>query len=138
MCIIYPEAVWKPFWDMFIALILLFTCVVTPARIALTGEEDNLTWTIVNGTIDICFLLDIIFILNTAYLDDNYKLVDSRKEIAVTYMKAWFIIDLLALIPFDLIMKVTDINSMIRLSRLGRLYKLARLSKILRITRLLR
>ena len=45
--------------------------------------------------------MDILVVFNTAYYDDDVDLVDDRKQIAKTYVKGWFTIDLLAIIPFD-------------------------------------
>ena len=50
---------------------------------------------------DLLFLMDILVVFNTAYYDDDVDLVDDRKQIAKTYVKGWFTIDLLAIIPFD-------------------------------------
>lgn len=33
-CIIYPEHAWKGYWDLYIIFMLLFTCAVTPFRLA--------------------------------------------------------------------------------------------------------
>jgi len=41
----------------------------------------------------------------SAYVDEDYKVIDDRKEIAVSYLKGWFIIDIFAIIDFDLILK---------------------------------
>jgi hypothetical protein len=49
------------------------------------------------------FAIDTVLIFNTAFYDDNWELIDSRKLIAITYMKGWFLIDILAIVPFDLI-----------------------------------
>ena len=41
--LIYPENTYKEYWDSFITLLLVFTCVVTPYRIALVPQE-TLDW----------------------------------------------------------------------------------------------
>jgi potassium voltage-gated channel Eag-related subfamily H protein 8 len=51
------------------------------------------------------FALDTILIFNTAFYNDEWDLIDNRKEISLTYIKSWFIIDLLAIIPFDVIIE---------------------------------
>ena len=33
-CILYPEDTQKTYWDIFITLILLISCIITPWRIA--------------------------------------------------------------------------------------------------------
>ena len=34
-CLFYPENDYKANWDFFMTIVLIFTCIVTPARIAL-------------------------------------------------------------------------------------------------------
>ena len=47
------------------------------------------------------FVIDIIVIFNSAYYEDEIDLIDNRKKIACKYMKGWFTIDVLSVIPFD-------------------------------------
>ena len=59
----------------------------------------------------------------------------------MSYLKSWFIIDIFAIIPFDLIiMSTASINyqGMIRMFRIGRMYKLVRLTKLIRILKVVR
>jgi hypothetical protein len=43
-CILYPEDQSKTYWDIFITLILLITCLLTPWRIAFGEEQDPIEW----------------------------------------------------------------------------------------------
>ena len=73
---------------------------VTPYRIAFS-ETDPLEWIILNFMIDFTFLIDIIFSFMSAYYTDEFVLVDNRCTIAQNYMMSWFLIDILAIIPFE-------------------------------------
>lgn len=99
---IYPEDSWKQQWDIFISLILIFTCAVTPYRLAFI-EEDSTDWVIINYSVDCMFLIDMILCFNTAYYDEDFKMMQHRAVIAITYVKGWFFIDLLAIFPIGLI-----------------------------------
>jgi hypothetical protein len=74
-------------------------------RIAFGEAQDPIEWIIINYTIDSLFLLDIFIIFNSAYYDNEFIIVDDRKEITNSYLKGWFSIDTFAIIPFDLILK---------------------------------
>ena len=89
-------------------LVLVFSSFVIPYRIAFT-IEDSMTWMIINALIDISFALDILVVFNTAFYDENFKIVVCRKRIAIKYLKSWFFIDLFAIIPFDYILN-SDTN----------------------------
>ena len=54
-------------------------------------------------------------------------------------MKGWFLIDLFAIIPFDIILGSTaGFNQMVKISRLGRMYKLIKLTRLTRILKFLK
>ena len=60
-------------------------------------------WDWVLAVIDLIFFTDVIVIFNTAFEDEDYRIIDDRKTIAISYLKNWFFIDIIAIIPFDLI-----------------------------------
>ena len=51
-------------------------------------------------------------------------------------MKVWFLIDLVSVIPFDIILYYGNFNKVARFSRIGRLYKLIRLIKLVRLLKI--
>lgn len=79
--------------------------------------------------IDMFFFSDIVLTFFTAYYDRRDELVRRHKEIALSYLKSWFFLDLFMIIPVSLIFKTAEFNKIIRLARLSRIY---RLLKILR------
>jgi hypothetical protein len=98
---LYPDDKFKTHWDMYITLVLLLTCFLTPYRQAF-DSLDTYEWNAASYTLDICLLVDIIIIFNSAYTDDDFRLIEDRKTIACVYLKSWFWIDIVAIIPFDL------------------------------------
>ena len=59
-------------------------------------------------TVDVLFFLDIIVNFNSAYVNNLNELEDERKLIAYEYLKTWFFVDSLAIIPFELIMRYSS------------------------------
>ena len=62
---------------------------------------------------------------------------------AATYLRGWFIIDLLSVFPFEKIIESVSegdssgsYNKLIRVARIGKLYRLVRLTKLLRVLKL--
>lgn len=135
--LIYPDDSFTSFWDIFIALVLIFSCTVTPYRLALVSE-DTPNWVVTNVFIDIMFLLDIILIFNTAYYDEEFLIIQDRKTIALTYIRGWFPIDLVAIIPFDLLFGGNELNNLVRVARLGKMYKLVKLTRLIRVAKMAR
>ena len=62
----YPEDTNKANWDLFITVVLIYTCVATPARIAFSDDE-TFGWKFVRILVDSLFLVDILIIFNSAF-----------------------------------------------------------------------
>jgi uncharacterized membrane protein len=57
----------------------------------------------INNIIDLLFFLDICIIFNSAYQNEMYEMIDERRVIAKNYICGWFFVDLLAILPFNII-----------------------------------
>lgn len=105
-------------------LILLIVCVTTPLDIAFADLNENsvLSFSIF---IDFLFLLDMIVIFNSAFYNKDMDIIDDRQMICKSYLSGWFTLDLLAVIPFELIFSQSSsnsqFNSLVRVARFGRL-----------------
>jgi len=59
--IIYPEVAFKNSWDLFIGLILIITCSVTPVHIAFYEDDEAIgAFKFINMVFDTLFSIDII------------------------------------------------------------------------------
>jgi hypothetical protein len=137
MWIIFPDDSFKIKWEMMISVVLIFTAVTTPLRLAFS-ESDDSTWTAVNNIVDALFGLDIIICFFTAYEDDNEELVYNRKIIALTYIKSWFFIDLMSIVPVSEFLDTGDFSNLARIARLPKLYRLIRMVKLIRIMKIVK
>ena len=107
----------------------MYATLITPYRIAFI-ETDTLVWIILDSFVDFCFLIDLILnMFFFAYYDVDEELIYDRKKIIKRYLKSWFIIDLLAIIPFSAFYG-RNYNSLSRLARLPRLYKLLKITRL--------
>lgn len=75
------------------------------------------------------------------------QIVDDRKVIAKNYLSGWFFIDLIAILPFNLILPLftdpnpnedlsvssTNQNEFIRITRISKLYKLIKITRLFRL-----
>jgi len=70
----------------------------------------------------------------SSYYNENNKLVFDIQNIALNYVKGWFFVDLIAFMPFEMIIGDFDTNQtynkLFRLLRLPRLYSLTRIIKL--------
>jgi hypothetical protein len=88
--------------------------------------------------IDGFFLIDVFIIFNSALMDQNdVDLIEDRKKIAKSYLSGWFIVDILSIVPFELLFN-SSYNKLARVARVGRLYKLVKLTKLIRILKVMK
>ena len=107
----------------------MFTAFVTPYRITFV-DVDTLGWELVDYAIDLIFTIDIFFNFFTAYFDDEENIILNRKLIAKAYLKSWFFVDLISVLPVSFFFRMQkDYTSLARIARLPRLYRLLKMTK---------
>lgn len=126
--LLYPEDTQKQRWDIIMTYCLIFTCSSTPLFISFHDETESMdTWEYINLIVDIFFGLDIIIIFFSAFYDENFQIVDNFKDIARNYIFGWFLLDLMAITPFDEFSQnqsedqSSNVNELVRIAKLGRM-----------------
>ena len=99
--VIYPQDIWKTYFDLFIAILIIYFCFSTPYRLSFLSAEQNSEPVIYELVFEVFLLADIVLWFFTAYIDD-IDIIDDHVLIAKKYLSHLFIIDLLAVIPFFL------------------------------------
>ncbi|KAL7293481.1 hypothetical protein TKK_0012928, partial [Trichogramma kaykai] len=107
----------KAVWDWIILLLVIYTAIFTPyvAAFLLPESDRNQSTTnldnygedpmiIIDLIVDVTFIIDILINFRTTFVNSNDEVVSHPGKIAVHYLKGWFIIDLVAAIPFDLLL----------------------------------
>ena len=134
--IIMPDNQYRVGWDVFEALMLLFIAFYIPFRLAFVNELDE-TWMVVENMVTLSFVLSICINFVTAYYTPEGVLVFDCIKVAKNYAKGFFMIDLIATIPFDELSEGDDDEASSALL-MGRLARLTRVLKFFRIARLFR
>ncbi|KAL6438574.1 hypothetical protein ACFW04_004559 [Cataglyphis niger] len=133
----------KAVWDWIILLLVMYTAIFTPyvAAFVLSDTEYNSRKNkkysddpivIIDLIVDVTFIVDILINFRTTFVNSNDEVVSHPGKIAVHYLKGWFIIDLVAAIPFDLLLVGSDTDETTTL--IG-LLKTARLLRLVRVAR---
>uniref|UniRef100_A0AC34REF4 Cyclic nucleotide-binding domain-containing protein n=1 Tax=Panagrolaimus sp. JU765 TaxID=591449 RepID=A0AC34REF4_9BILA len=138
-CTIVHYSPFKAVWDWIILLLVIYTAVFTPYVAAfLLGEvrDHNRKFSepleIIDLIVDIMFIVDIIINFRTTYVNENDEVVSHPGKIAIHYFKGWFVIDMIAAVPFDLLLANTNSDETTTL--IG-LLKTARLLRLVRVAR---
>ena len=128
------------YWDLITSVCLLFTMSVTPFEVAFLEPKIDVLF-VVNRTVDLVFLVDIVLNFFLMYVDRNTgKWVSQLKTIQYNYLRGTFFIDVISILPFDIVGIIMDSPavSQLKVLRVLRLLKLAKLLRILRAGRLVR
>ena len=133
--IIKPENKIIGKWDFYIIILTIYTGIEIPLRFAF-GYEATGSIHFMEILISVSFAIDILLNFRRAYKGGMHLITDP-KSIAKRYMKSWFLIDLLATVPFfmisgNIIGDSTRTLRVLRLFQLNRLFKLTGLSRILK------
>jgi len=109
--IIYPEDKLKAFWDMIILVFVIITCLYAPISLAFNDENQAFNYLVLDWIINVFFIGDIFVNCLTAYYDGEFSLVKNHRMIIKRYLMSRFIIDLIAVIPFDSFIGNNNSNS---------------------------
>ena len=130
-------------WDAIIAVALVYTATITPYEVAfldtkpgsrMSADLPTFPIYLVNLLIDIIFFTDLCFNFNLIYLDEeaaNGTYVTDRRKIIDRYLRGFFVIDLVSIIPYHE-MDAGGLKAL-KLLRLLRLFKLLRILRSGRI-----
>uniref|UniRef100_A0A8C4EUB4 Potassium voltage-gated channel, subfamily H (eag-related), member 6a n=1 Tax=Dicentrarchus labrax TaxID=13489 RepID=A0A8C4EUB4_DICLA len=135
----------KAVWDWVILLLVIYTAIFTPysAAFLLNEVEEERRRTcgytcnplnVVDLVVDVMFIVDILINFRTTYVNHNDEVVSHPGRIAQHYFKGWFLIDIVAAIPFDLLIfrsgseepQTTTLIGLLKTARLLRLVRVAR------------
>ena len=100
-----PDSAVVQRWDGLTFTLLIYTAIITPFEVGYLDvkTKDFLFW--LNRFVDLVFFLDIFVQFRLAYRDETKgsMLIKSQRKIARRYATTWFPIDLVSVIPFDVL-----------------------------------
>ncbi|GFR28253.1 potassium voltage-gated channel subfamily H member 6 [Trichonephila clavata] len=132
----------KAVWDWIILLLVMYTAIFTPYVAAFLLSEEKADKrnkkygddpiVVIDLLVDVMFIIDIIINFRTTYVNSNDEVISHPGKIAVHYLRGWFLIDVVAAIPFDLLFlgsetdETTTLIGLLKTARLLRLVRVAR------------
>mmetsp|Transcript_144261 Transcript_144261/g.462023 ORF Transcript_144261/g.462023 Transcript_144261/m.462023 type:complete len:798 (+) Transcript_144261:171-2564(+) len=130
-------------WDMVVTVALLITAIWTPYEVAFAhGSIAKMTHFVffIDRLLDMVFIKDMGMQFMMSFPEEREgttRWVRDRSKIITNYINGWFWCDLLAVVPFDLIVDMSSALSdeyakdvkVVRLIRLFRLMKIGRIVK---------
>lgn len=135
--LVHPLSTFMRRWDMLTMWLLLYTAIWTPFEVAFVEEKRLSAMYFVNMVINLAFFTDMILNFNLMYFDEKLlKMISDRKLIAKRYLRGFFIIDFISILPYDDITLATGSKANLKILRIVRIVRLAKLLRILRSSRI--
>jgi Ca2+-binding EF-hand superfamily protein len=132
---INPHHPIKRIWDTVVLCLVVYGAVSTPLQIGFDLDPSG-GWMAIEVMVDAVFWVDLIFNFISGYDDGPLHVVYSHKLIAIQYLRRWFWIDILGVLPFELILTKDETNEggseLSKLIPLVKTFRLLRLGKIAR------
>jgi len=132
-----PDSLYKQIWDMILMIIIIWSIIVVPYRLAFKVETLG-GWKTLGTLNDVFFFLDICVNFFTGFPDrQTGEKIYGFKEIACTYLSGWFLIDFLSTVPFSSVYKLFAGSGGDKAAALGSM-KLLRTLRLLKLFRMFR
>ncbi|KAM3187811.1 hypothetical protein ACTXT7_001588, partial [Hymenolepis weldensis] len=134
-CILLHYSILKIVWDWLIVLCTFYFAIMVPYNAAFHRDGTERYLRTLDMIIEVLFIIggfiDILLNFRTTFVSKSGQVVHHSKEIALNYIRGWFILDLIAAVPFDIIKTIQNPESPVatwmHLMKLARLLRLARL-----------
>ncbi|CAE7393743.1 KCNH6 [Symbiodinium sp. CCMP2456] len=123
-------------WQMVVGVCLIFVAVVTPFQVALLDLEIDAVL-VMGLCVDFVFLIDMVLQFFTTFpKSTTHGIVWEVRlgKIWWHYLKSWFVLDLVTLIPFDLFTLAVQSDQLDELQSL-KVFRTLRLVKIMRLAK---
>jgi hypothetical protein len=129
-------------WDLYVSVLIMYVATVVPLRMSFDSQDEGF-WAVWSLIMNLSFCLDILLTFFASYYDDEeWEQVYDLRKIARNYLRMWFWIDIISVLPFELIIKkilnksTNSVGKVNVLTRFPRLVKLYQLVKFLRLSKL--
>ncbi|XP_035294001.1 potassium voltage-gated channel subfamily H member 3 isoform X1 [Cricetulus griseus] len=122
-------------WDGFILLATLYVAVTVPYSVCVsTAREPSAARgppSVCDLAVEVLFILDIVLNFRTTFVSKSGQVVFAPKSICLHYVTTWFLLDVIAALPFDLL-HAFKVN-VVSVAGLAHLLKTVRLLRLLRL-----
>lgn len=95
----------RSLWNLVIALLVLWNLIILPIDCAFDVRKGG-GWLAFDAVCDLVFIVDIFIQFATPYLfyvEGKRQWETSKRKIMCHYLTSWFVVDIMAAIPFDVI-----------------------------------
>nr|XP_020460976.1 potassium voltage-gated channel subfamily H member 4-like isoform X2 [Monopterus albus] len=122
----------KALWDWLILVATFYVAVTVPYSVSFMPYDHTITaarFTFISDVVvEMLFIVDIVLNFRTTYVNKSGQVVYEPRSICIHYATTWFVVDLVAVLPFDLLYALNiPVTSYVHLLKTIRLLRLLRL-----------
>ncbi|KAK2820446.1 hypothetical protein Q5P01_023405 [Channa striata] len=130
--ILLHYSVSKALWDWLILLATFYVAVTVPYSVSFMPYDytfSHARFTLFSDVlVEMLFIIDIILNFRTSFVSKSGQVVYESRSICLHYASTWFVVDLVAILPFDLLYAFKiPVTSYVHLLKTIRLLRLLRL-----------
>uniref|UniRef100_A0A7S2BDX6 Ion transport domain-containing protein n=1 Tax=Florenciella parvula TaxID=236787 RepID=A0A7S2BDX6_9STRA len=146
-CLLVPDSYIMQNWDKVTMSALFFTAIVTPFEVSFLETEAGsfLFW--INQVVNLVFVADMVMQFFIPYKQSKAAgghWVKGKRDITLHYLRTWFTIDIISILPFDELAMMgqgkedaadSPFASLLKMVRIIRLLRLLKLFRVLKASR---
>lgn len=137
--IIHPESTFFMYWSLLVSFLIFYATLMVPIRICFEVGIDATSAALwIDLLVDLFFCTDMYIQTRLAIKKpgnlDEYEF--DRRVIVRTYLRTWFLVDLVAAIPFDLIVVIGGSDENLLFTKLFKAFRFMRVTKLIKVSKL--
>jgi hypothetical protein len=136
-CLIPLDSTFKQVWEALKFIMLTYQFYYLPLSLTFLLDGVPLHLYLIDKVIDMFFVIDIVLTFFTVIVD-NHDIETDKGKIAKSYLKGWFIPDVLSVLPTEEIVSIFTGESATDFSKLGRTLKVIRFVRFARMAKFLK
>jgi len=129
--IIDSESKTKAIFDVFVLLLVGYSCITSVYNVAIRSTEQQYALELFDSIVEASFIVDLLLNFIQSYKDpETFQTIVDLKLIARNYVfHGWFLVDMVAVFPFETLLPTGQVTKLFRMFRLPRLIKLIDISR---------
>uniref|UniRef100_A0A7S3GKG5 Cyclic nucleotide-binding domain-containing protein n=1 Tax=Palpitomonas bilix TaxID=652834 RepID=A0A7S3GKG5_9EUKA len=135
-----PGSKFMGVWDPVMVVLLAYTACITPFQLAFLADTSHLShpmfW--IDRVIDVLFAVDMVINFRLGYVNEEGMVETTPRKVAKRYARSWFLIDLVSILPLDIVLDLFNVDTSSQVARVPKLLRILRLFKLLKIARVFR
>lgn len=133
--IMKPSHPFVTIWELLMLFPMAYVATVLPFVVFFVHDYRHAEWTVPAIIVSVFFVIDMGVRFNTGVKLPDGRMELRRRAVTLLYLRSWFIVDLVSLLPWDLLVddEGDTASTGLRVVRVARFLRLLRLLRLLKL-----